>query len=66
MYTLNEPERAARGEVRDVYGTNITRALREAGFKGAIFIRSANDDADLTSKNWSDTGQMRSEQYAKG
>ncbi len=29
-----------------VLGTTVTRELREAGFKGIIFIRSANDDLE--------------------
>jgi len=28
-----------------ILGTDVTRELRDAGFKGVIFIRSANDDA---------------------
>jgi CheY-like chemotaxis protein len=31
---------------KKVLGTNVVRELRLAGFKGVIFIRSANDDLD--------------------
>ncbi len=50
MYTVKEKERAAKGEVKDIYGTEVTRKLRKMGFKGVIFIRSANDDADSIKK----------------
>ena len=33
-----------------VYGTGITKELRDSGFGGPIFIRSANDDIDAVSK----------------
>ena len=38
-----------------VYGTDVTKELREKGFEGPIFIRSANDDF-ASAKKYRDAG----------
>jgi len=46
MYVLRNRDKASAGKIREIYGTDITKSLRSQGFRGAIFIRSANDDCE--------------------